>query len=143
MKKLILFVFICANSVSVFSQTGPKAEKIQKLLELTGSGKVGAQVAKQMIVTFQKTYPKVDQKIWDELANEIKAEDLIALMIPIYDKYYTEDDVDQLIVFYNTPIGKKSTEVLPAISQESMAAGQAWGRKIGEKIAQKLKEKGY
>ena len=96
-----------------------------------------------MIVTFQKTYPKVDQKIWDELANEIKAEDLIALMIPIYDKYYTEEDVDQLIAFYNTPIGKKSTEVLPAISQESMAAGQAWGRKIGEKIAQKLKEKGY
>lgn len=143
MKKLILFVFICANSIAVFSQTGPKTEKIQKLLELTGSGKVGAQVAKQMIVTFQKTYPKVDQKIWDELANEIKAEDLIALMIPIYDKYYTEEDVDQLIAFYNTPIGKKSTEVLPAISQESMAAGQAWGRKIGEKIAQKLKEKGY
>lgn len=143
MKKLILFVFICANSIALFSQTGPKTEKIQKLLELTGSGKVGAQVAKQMIVTFQKTYPKVDQKIWDELANEIKAEDLIALMIPIYDKYYTEEDVDQLIAFYNTPIGKKSTEVLPAISQESMAAGQAWGRKIGEKIAQKLKEKGY
>lgn len=143
MKKTILTLLICTTTLISFSQSTSKTDKIQQLLDLTGAGKLGAQVAKTMIATFQKSYPKVDQKIWDDFSNEIKADDLVALVIPVYDKYYTEGEIDQLIAFYNTPIGKKTIEVLPLISQESMAAGQEWGKKIGQKIAQKLKDKGY
>jgi hypothetical protein len=67
----------------------------------------------------------------------------VALVTPIYDKYYTEADIDQLITFYNSPIGKKSVELMPVIMQESMSVGQEWGKKIAEKIAKKLKDKGY
>ena len=85
----------------------------------------------------------MDEKFWDDFAKEIKAEDLVNLIIPIYDKYYTEDDIDQLISFYNTPTGKKMIETLPIVTQESMTAGQAWGKLIGEKVIQQLTEKGY
>lgn len=141
MKKLILLLSICSFSINTFSQT--KKEKIHTLLNEMGSGKTGVIVAKTMIDAFKKNYPKVDQKIWDEFAKEIKSEDLIEMVVPVYDKYYTEDDVDQLLAFYKTPIGKKSIEVMPQIAQESMLAGQSWGKQIGEKIAKKLKDQGY
>jgi hypothetical protein len=34
-------------------------------------------------------------------------------------------------------------ETLPIVTQESMTAGQAWGKQIGEKVIQRLTEKGY
>ena len=145
MKKIIIAFLICGLSISAFSQTtnNSKIEKIKNLLEMTGSGKLGVQVANNMMAAFQKSYTTVDEKFWDDFAKEIKAEDLVNLIIPIYDKYYTEDDIDQLTSFYNTPTGKKMIETLPIVTQESMTAGQAWGKQIGEKVIQQLTEKGY
>jgi hypothetical protein len=145
MKKIIIAFLICGLSISAFSQTtnNSKIEKIKNLLEMTGSGKLGVQVANNMISVYQKSYNMVDKKFWDDFIKEIKAEDLVNLIIPIYDKYYTEDDIDQLTSFYNTPTGKKMIETLPIVTQESMTAGQAWGKLIGEKVIQQLTEKGY
>ncbi|HSH65205.1 MAG TPA: DUF2059 domain-containing protein, partial [Bacteroidia bacterium] len=103
MKKYIFFLFICISTLSAFSQESPKRIKIKELLELTGSAKVGLMVTKSLIATFQNSYPKVEQKFWDDFSNEIKAEDMIDILVPIYDKYYTDDDLDQLIAFYKTP----------------------------------------
>lgn len=142
MKKLTVLLFICIASVSAFAQSS-KADKLKQLLELQGSGKMGETVIKTMIESYKKAYPSVDAKIWDEFASEMKGSEMVALIIPIYDKYYTESDIDQLIAFYNTPIGKKSIELMPVIMQESMSVGQEWGKKIAEKMAKKLKDKGY
>ena len=139
MKKLIFTLLVCGLSISAHSQTS-KDEKIKKLLDLTGSGKLAIQMVKTLIPSFQKTYSDVPQEFWDDFTKEIKAEDLINLTVPIYGKYYSEMDVDQLIAFYNSPVGKKSIEVLPMIMQESMTAGQTWGRQIAEKVVQQLKE---
>ncbi|HRG38670.1 MAG TPA: DUF2059 domain-containing protein [Bacteroidia bacterium] len=142
MKKLTLVLFICIASVSAFAQNS-KAEKLKQLLEIQGSGKMGEQVIRTMIESYKKAYPSVDTKIWEEFATEMKGSEMVALVTPIYDKYYTEADIDQLITFYNSPIGKKSVELMPVIMQESMSVGQEWGKKIAEKIAKKLKDKGY
>jgi hypothetical protein len=143
MKKLIFTLLICGATYSTFAQSETKTKKIKQMLESNGTANVSMQVMKTMLTQFEKMYPKVDKQLWDEFAKELKAEDLITLIIPVYDKYYTEEDIDQLIVFYNSPIGKKVTETLPAISQESMIAGQAWGKQLAEKVLAKLKDKGY
>jgi len=143
MKKFLLIAIIYLLPTAIFSQALSKKEKIQNLMELSGSGKLGVQVVTSMITSMQKLYPDIPQKFWDDFAKEIKPDDLINLIVPVYDKYYTEEDIDQLIAFYNTPVGKKMTEVLPMITQESMAAGQVWGRKIAEKVAERLKEDRY
>ncbi len=143
MKAIIIFVFISCYSCIGFSQTIPKTEKIKTLLEVTGSGKIGMQVVTQMIAAFKENYSNISDEFWNEFAKEIKPDDLVNLIIPVYEKYYTEDDIDQMIAFYKTPVGKKMIEVLPKVSQESMAVGQAWGKDLGEKVVVKMKEKGY
>ena len=48
-----------------------------------------------------------------------------------------------MIEFYQTPLGKKLVSTLPQIMQESMQVGQSWGKEVGDKIYNSLKEKGY
>jgi hypothetical protein len=65
------------------------------------------------------------------------------MLAPVYYKHLTLEDLNQIIVFYKTPAGKKMATATPAITQESMQIGQQWGMKIGEKVEDKLREKGY
>ena len=120
-----------------------KREDIRKLLVLTGSGKLGVQTMNMMIQTFKRTNPEVPQKFWDEFAREVKEDELVDLVIPIYDKHYTHDEIKQLIEFYESPVGQKSIRVMPQIVQESQAAGQRWGRELALKVQKRLQEEGH
>ncbi|MFN8886767.1 MAG: DUF2059 domain-containing protein, partial [Cyclobacteriaceae bacterium] len=62
---------------------------------------------------------------------------------PVYKKYLTEGDLNEIIAFYNSPAGKKMAESTPGIMSESMKAGQVWGPAVATRIVDKLKEKGY
>jgi hypothetical protein len=40
-------------------------------------------------------------------------------------------------------VGKKFAEKTPLITKESILAGQEWGKQIGQKVVDRLKDKGY
>ena len=143
MKKTLLILGITIISFAGNAQNNSKEEKIKQLLELSGSGKIGIQVMNQMMDSFKKSFSAVPQEFWEEAKQEMKADDITNLITPIYAKYYTETDIDQLINFYNSPIGKKMVATMPQVVQESMTMGQQWGKEIGEKVFARLKEKGY
>ncbi|MFA9188687.1 DUF2059 domain-containing protein [Flavobacterium magnesitis] len=143
MKKSLLILSFCVLSLSANAQSTSKSQKINQLLELTGSGKMATLMMDQMMESFKNSYSKVNEEFWEDFKNEVKAEDLEKMIIPIYDKHYTESDIDQLIAFYNSPIGKKMISTMPQVMQESMIVGQAWGKQIGEKVLEQLKAKGH
>ena len=142
MKKIVLSLLLCVTASLAFCQSA-KIENIKKLLELTGSGKMGEQVARAMIASFQQNYADVPNEYWESVKKEIHADDIVNLVIPIYDKHYSEEDVQKMIDFYESPIGKKVIAATPLIMQESMKAGQEWGKSIGERVVEKLKHDGY
>jgi uncharacterized protein len=123
----------------------PKQKDIRKLLLLTGSDKLGTQVLVQMLAQFKAMpqFKKVPPKFWDDFQKEASVNDLIDLIVPIYDRHLSHPEVKAIIKFYESPSGRKFTSVLPAITQESMVAGQAWGQALGQKIAERMKKKGY
>ena len=43
---------------------------------------------------------------------------------PLYDRYFEESELKEILAFYRTPTGKKAVSVLPAIMQEGMEATQ-------------------
>ncbi|MBD0724986.1 hypothetical protein B6A10_07330 [Flavobacterium sp. L1I52] len=142
MKKTLLILSFCILSFSANAQSTSKTEKIKQLMELTGSGKMGVQIMDQIIRSFKTSHSSsVNDEFWEEFKKGVKAEDFENMILPIYDKYYTESDIDQLIVFYNSSIGKKMISTMPQVMQESMAAGQKLGKEITEKLLAKLKEK--
>lgn len=115
----------------------------RKLLLLMGSDKLALQVMEQMLSQFKVLLPQVPPEFWREFMKEIDARELVEIQIPVYTKYLTPADIQELIRFYESPVGKRLTSVMPQITQESMEAGQKWGAIIGERIVKRLQEKGY
>ncbi|WP_035672221.1 DUF2059 domain-containing protein [Flavobacterium sp. 83] len=143
MKRFSITLFLCGLLTSGFSQSSSKKDNIKNLLELTGSGKLGVQVGQNMINSFKKSYPNVPVEFWDDFLKEMNSDTLINLIIPIYDKYYTESEIKQLSEFYQSSLGKKVISTMPLVVKESMQVGQTWGKEIGEKVYSDLKEKGF
>ena len=137
------------------AEPSSKEQAIRELMDLTGAAALGAQAMDQMMEglrpSFVGAYPDVPVEVMSALFNEVQAEiarvDLVSLVVPIYDRHFTEDDVRGLIAFYESPLGRRTIERMPAVMQESMAVGMEWGeaagRRAAEALARRLEEKGY
>ncbi len=59
-------------------------------------------------------------------------------MVPIYASHFSQAELEQLVRFYESPLGKRLNEVQPLIVQESMETGQRWGATIGRAVGESL-----
>ena len=55
----------------------------------------------------------------------------------VYMEIYTEQDIKDLLKFYETPIGKKMSANVGPIMEKSMAIGTQWGQDELQSIIQK------
>jgi hypothetical protein len=150
MKKTILAILaltLACLAPALAQQTRPtddsaaKRQDIRKLLEVTGSAKLGQQVLAQMMQTFKSTNPKVPEEFWDQVMKEFDSGTMIDLVVPVYEKHLTHEDVKGMLAFYESPLGQKLIAVTPAITQESMQAGQQWGMEIARRVQKRLEER--
>jgi hypothetical protein len=125
-----------------------KQEDIRRLLALTGA----ANLATQFMDTMEKDVrplvtnalppgeyrDQLVQLFFDKFHSKLDSGQLIDLVVPIYDKYYSDDEVKQLIQLYQTPIGQKMLAVLPKITKESQEAGENWGQALGRECMQEV-----
>lgn len=133
----VLCLLVLANPIQAQEAT-TKEQDIRQLLELTGSLKLAEQIMDQMMAAFQQNAPGIEKEFWDGFRAEIDTEELVQMTVPIYDKHFTHEEIRGMIAFYHTPLGAKLIEKLPAIAQESMAAGMKWGEEIGQKAVARL-----
>jgi uncharacterized protein len=120
-----------------------KEADIRKLLELSNTKAMFNQTIGTMMSLIQKSLlqsnpddPKA-QMLANLIAQELRGDmtsqydDLVSHLIPVYDKYYTKDDIEKIIQFYGTPIGQKLLKVTPDLTRELQTIGYQWGSKIG------------
>jgi uncharacterized protein len=149
MKKLFLVLsFVVMASMSFFAQQVPAAytKSLKELFELNGTEETFITAIDQMMEMFETSRDDVPADVWKALGDEFSKtslNDLVEMLAPVYHKHLTIDDLNQIIVFYKTPAGKKLAMTTPAITQESMQIGQQWGMKVGQKVEDRLREKGY
>lgn len=140
MKNFLLCIIVLTSSVHALAQN-PKAEKVKRFLELSGTRKLTTQTMSNMIAMYKTNYPATDSSFWNEFQKELKTDDLIDLMVPVYEKHFSDRELDALIGFYSTPTGQKIVETTPLISSECMAIGMKWGKDLGERVDRKMKER--
>jgi hypothetical protein len=119
------------------------AQDIRKLLVLAGSDKLSLTILDTLEQSFLQIAPDIPDAFWQEMREDINAGEIIELVIPVYAKYLTHEEIQQLIVFYESPVGRKLAVVQPRIFQESYLLGQEWGQAIGEKMQRELIDRGY
>jgi hypothetical protein len=56
---------------------------------------------------------------------------ILDLAVPVYDKYYSDEDIKGLIKFYQSPLGKKLAATQPKLSAEIQEIGKTWGENAG------------
>ncbi len=148
MKKHFILIFLTALlSTSLSAQTDKDySATLKEMFTLSGS-EVSFQAAiKQLFTIYREQYSTIDQDIWNDFEKEFMKttlDDLTEMLVPVYSKYLTIEDLNALIAFYKTPAGKKYAKSTPEIMKESMQVGQQWGMKIAQEFQAKLKEKGY
>nr|WP_276901172.1 DUF2059 domain-containing protein [Pedobacter kyonggii] len=147
MKISILTLLLTFVTTFSFSQENNSYKSsLTKLIQVSGSEAAYKGILDQMVFMFKQQQSNVPKEFWDEFTIEVNKnaiDQLVNLVLPIYQKHLTEADLLGVIAFYETPAGKKFAEKTPLITQESMLAGQEWGKQIGQKVVDRLKEKGY
>ena len=116
----IVFVLICA--VPSQGQT-EKQSDISKLLNLMGYRELFVQINTEALNQFKPIFPEIPEEFWTKFETERDLDEMILGIIPILAKYFTHDEIKQLMNFYITPIGKKLVSVQGELSKESMAFG--------------------
>ena len=119
---------------------------LKKMFEVSGTEESYKTIIKQLISMYKQQHSEVSTGIWDDLEKEFlktSINDLVDMLVPVYSKYLTKSDLEELINFYQTPVGRKFAKNTPLIMQESMQIGQQWGMQVGQDFEKKLKERGY
>jgi hypothetical protein len=127
-----------------------KEADIRKLLEISGSAKLSEEMvassSEQLKTNILKSLQPNDQtqKIVDSFLRRYKAkfttDQLNALIIPIYDKYLTDDDIKALIEFYQTPLGQRAVKALPLIGREAQAAAFEFNQSVVQQVVKEVQD---
>lgn len=126
------------------------SQEIKTLLSLNGSERVAAQLgaimAEQVITAMRQANPGLPQRadavvtgVVETYVRERSSHDEVTdLLVPIYRRYLTKSDVEQLIRFYHTSVGRKLASVTPSISLASSRVGQQWAQSIAPDLEARL-----
>lgn len=128
-----------------------KRRLIRELLEMSGSDQLAGQLSLAILADIEPTYPKMMEFVISQheelndsektqLAEELESFDDFALKfrarfdermkisevidavyVPLYDEYFTKEDLEQMIAFYSTPVGQKAIKRMPVLMQEALS----------------------
>lgn len=107
-------------------------ENMKELKALTAAQReeIRAQVTASTLRAGSRTYDLIMEKIdFNKVVEDIS--------VPLYDKYFSESELSDLVVFYKSATGKKILEVMPNLVSESMTrASVVIMPKVSEVITQ-------
>ncbi len=116
--------------------TDPQKEaSIRELIRISDTEKLYQQSIRQMLSMYREQMPTVPTEMWKKMETKFSnVSEVLDALVVIYDKYYTQEDVDGLLAFYRSPIGKKYLQTLPAVQAEASAFGKEWGTRKGAEV---------
>jgi hypothetical protein len=135
----VLALSMCAGAQTTVS-TAPDAaskEDVKKLFDVMASREQMAQMMQQVFAQMQslsreqvkKRHPDVTEadlaRLDRQSADLIKnfpLDEMLADMVPVYQRHFTKSEIDALTTFYGSPAGQKFLHEMPAVTAETMRA---------------------
>jgi uncharacterized protein len=119
----------------------------QELLEVTGTAKSFAillngmrEPLRQMALRANPGKETEVSRVLDLVFERMRerTKEVLDLIVPLYAERFSVAELKEVTAFYQSPTGAKFIAAQPEILQQSMALGQAWGRRIGEEAQGEL-----
>jgi uncharacterized protein len=118
-----------------------KEAAIRKLFEAVGTKEL---VTQMLGSTLTRIKPLVESSLppgeyraelvdlfFQRFQSKFTSERLLTLLVSVYDKHFSLDEVEGLTQFYQTPLGKKAVSVLPQVVSECQEVGAKLGEEVG------------
>jgi len=99
-----------------------KEDLIIKLIEVSGA-------KENMRVMFDKMLKESPPDEAALLGKILNLEEIVQVLVPVYDKHFLVDELKELVSFYESPVGIKLLKATPDIVQDSMKASMAYFQK--------------
>lgn len=160
LKPLVVLLVFLSSTLNAAPLSTEKERDIKKLLSIMDLpsflNEIAAPTQQFLMLYMQNAKPGTispqDAKaVASEVTSVIQAlmlepDGLIDRMVPLYDKYYSHEDILGLISFYESPLGKKLQASSPMLAKEGARLGVTWGlsqsTEIKRRVTLKLAEKG-
>lgn len=147
MKPLLLTALFAIVPLTALPAAGePEKSAAERILEITGFEATGFEAAR---ASFRPVIEEFRAEGYDaEVLRKIEAAAdaffhkvmsdpaLKREAVALYKANFTEDELEELLAFYQTPLGRKTLVQLPKILEESMSLGQ----KVADKHAPAFQE---
>lgn len=141
---LILFASLTSGAGVQAEPEGTGGDQdVYALLEAMGSKTSAVQVIDALSQSFSQTNPDIPKTFWAEIKKSITSDDFLKLLVPVFRKHLSSEDIKAMLAFYRSPAGKRVSQAMPDITRELMPVSQAWGAQIAQRIAAEAKKRGY
>jgi hypothetical protein len=137
---LALFLSI-VFALPMHASDSAKVQDIRRFFKLTNVAELSFADIKNNAELQRRANPQIPNEFWTELLKELKPEDFIERMIPIYDKHFSHEDIKAWITFFESPAGQAFLKNQRLVLQESAEVGQAYVQEIGGPILKRLRSK--
>jgi len=129
-----------ASGQAAASQASEK--QVRELMQVFGVNRMFTQMNSQMAGMMSQQLPCVPASYWNGFLDDKSVKELTDKMVPVYQRHFTADDIEGLLKFYRSPLGKKVVAEMPATMAEGMQVGQQWGRARGQAMMAELQKEG-
>lgn len=127
-----------------------KRKKIKHLSEISSAkSSVLAAVQQTIRMTMPKVkrkHPGIDNDVEGKIKNAIRKtykdniDVYLKAMVPVYDEHFTESEIEKMIAFYESPVGKKLSRLTPVITRKSTRIIRNWMRGLQPDIRKRVQE---
>jgi uncharacterized protein len=134
-----------AGSALAEKKVEPEKERaIRKLIALTHAERTMLEGMKVGLDAQKKAQPEIPAVFWEEFIKRATDNigEFVTVLVGVHDRHYTKEQIDQMIVFFETPLGRMMAEKQPAVALETVGAAERWGMKMGMQVMMDLTEKG-
>ncbi|SEA27405.1 hypothetical protein SAMN05192529_11248 [Arachidicoccus rhizosphaerae] len=139
----ILFSFgmvLLAKGQSNDAISPRKKALIMEMVDLVGTRKYIELMVDAVRDKLKQQDPVYGDMIVEEFSNYLSYDSMAAIILPIYAKHYSEEDLQGIIAFYKSPVGKKMLGEMPAILKESIEVNKARAELLEEKVTHRIQE---
>lgn len=146
---LLVGTLIVAFPPVITAQSDPqvdprKAAVVRQLLDAThaADGVLGA--IETQLPTMRAANPAFPPVFWERFLAQARNRrpEFIATLVPLYARAFELSELEELVRFYSSPVGRRLLEVQPGLTRESVQAGQAWAARIAAEVRQQLVKEG-
>jgi len=158
--RLIFIVCFLASSLLLADDEvdARNKELVDEILEVTGALDTAYTMADYMSDAMTEGM-KAANKEWPDRVFDILREEILSVIksdlengglheiyYPIYDRYFSTEDLEAIVEFYRSAAGNKYATEMPNLVQDTIVASQQWGQQVAvvamQQVRIRLEEEG-